>query len=405
MDQPEPRAPAVADLAGGASFRTIAVTMAVLLMGSTLPTPLYQLYRQRFGFSELILTAIYATYAVGNLLALLSLGRLSDQIGRRPVSLAFVGLGALATLVYLAAAGTGALFAARLVSGFAIGLAAGTGTAWLVDTDESPGSVQATLAVSVANFVGLALGPLLGGVLAQYAAWPLHLSYIVYLIMLAVMAALTARSRETVGHRAASLRETSPRPRLDLPPEVRLPFIAPAVAGFGAFALVGFYAALAPGLLAQVLHQTNRAVGGAVVAELFLVAAVAMVATRRTGSRAAMMSGLVLLLPSLALLVLSQALASFATLLVGTAVSGVAVALGYRGSLQVINGIAPGDRRAEVVSCYYVVTFLGNSLPVIGVGAVTALAGPMAAGLAFAATIAAFAVAALIAGRNFVPKG
>jgi hypothetical protein len=72
-----------------------------------------------------------------------------------------------------------------------------------------------------------------------------------------------------------------------------------------------------------------------------------------------------------------------------TLVSGVAGALGYRGSLQVVNRIAPSEQRAELVSSYYVVTFLGNSLPVIGVGVVTTLAGALAASIGFAATIGA----------------
>ncbi|HEY6451581.1 MAG TPA: MFS transporter, partial [Steroidobacteraceae bacterium] len=64
-----------------------AAGIAALYIGSTLPTPLYPLYRREFGFSELIVTAIYASYALGNLAVLFALGRLSDQIGRRPTTL------------------------------------------------------------------------------------------------------------------------------------------------------------------------------------------------------------------------------------------------------------------------------------------------------------------------------
>ena len=47
---------------------------------------------------------------------------------------------------------------------------------------------------------------------------------------------------------------------------------------------------------------------------------------------------------------------------------GVALALGYRGSLQVVNRIAPDDRRAEVVSGFLLACFVGDSVPVVGVG-------------------------------------
>jgi hypothetical protein len=88
-------------------------------------------------------------------------------------------------------------------------------------------------------------------------------------------------------------------------------------------------------------------------------------------------------------------------LLAGTALSGVAIAIGFRGSLQVVNQIAPADRRAEVVSTYLVAGFAGNALPVIGVGVISNLANSTLASLIFAATIVAFAVAAFVIGVKF----
>lgn len=81
--------------------------------------------------------------------------------------------------------------------------------------------------------------------------------------------------------------------------------------------------------------------------------------------------------------------------MVGTTLSGVSGGLGYRGTLQVVNEIAPPDRRAEVASTYYVVCFAANSVPVIGVGLLTSMWGSIQADAAFAATIAAFTVVAL----------
>src|SRR6266700_1690231 len=74
------------------SLPIAAIELAVMFAGSTLLTPMYELYRRAFGFSDLTLTLIYSVYAFGNLTALLLLGRLSDQIGRRWTSLrALVG--------------------------------------------------------------------------------------------------------------------------------------------------------------------------------------------------------------------------------------------------------------------------------------------------------------------------
>ena len=117
-----------------------------------------------------------------------------------------------------------------------------------------------------------------------------------------------------------------------------------------------------------------------------------------------MLTGLTLLLPSLAMLVSAQALHSLSILLVGTVLSGVAGALGYRGSLQVVNQIAPVNQRAEVVSSYLVACFFGNSVPVIGVGVLTALSSSMVADVVFACTIAAFTLAALYTGARYTPR-
>lgn len=387
-----------------AAFMVVAAMMAVMFMGSTLVTPLYALYRHAFGFSEFILTLVYAVYAVGNFVALLIFGRLSDEIGRKPIGLTSLGLASISTLIFLAALSTGWLFWARMLSGFGVGLASGTAAAWLAELDTAEQKSRATLITSSANFIGIALGPLVSGALAQYAPWPLHLSFLVYLAVLAIIGVLVARTRETVEMPRRSWRAVSLRPRLGVPTELRVSFIAPAVTAFATFAVIGFYAALLPTILAESLHQTNVAVGGAVVFELFLVATLVTIVTRQIESRLAMLSGLVMLLPSLALLVLAQVLGSTFILLTGTALSGCAAALGYRGSLQVVNKIAPEERRAEVVSSYYVAMFLGNSVPVIGVGLMTVIASANVSSLVFACVIALFAVGALATGIKYTPQ-
>jgi MFS family permease len=329
--------------------------------------------------------------------ALMFFGRLSDQIGRRRVTFPVIGVGVLSALVFLFAQDVAWLFVARVLSGFAIGLSTGTGAAWLSELYAGRDKSRATLVAIVGNLVGLSVGALMAGLLVQYAPWPLRLVYVVYIVMLIGLALVMRTTPETVEHPVRSLAHASMKPRLGVPADIRSRFIPPAVAGFGGFALFGFYAALAPSIL-QDMHQTNRALGGGVVFELCVVATAAVLVTRRMKSRAAMLAGLALLLPSLVLLVLAQAEASMTWLLIGTAVGGVATALCYRGSLQVVNEIAPGDRRAEVISTYLICCYVGNSLPVIGVGVLSALANPIVASSAFAVTIGLFAVAALFAG-------
>jgi MFS family permease len=156
--------------------------------------------------------------------------------------------------------------------------------------------------------------------------------------------------------------------------------------------------------LGETLHETDPAAGGAVVGELFFVATATVVVLRRLERRTAMLGGVGLLIPSLALLVMVQSLRSMPVLVVGTALGGAACALGYRGSLQVINRIAPADRRAEVVSSYLVAGNVGIAIPIIGIGLTKQLASATTADLGFAIVIALFAILALVTGLKYAPE-
>src|SRR5262249_58726080 len=88
------------------ALTAVASQLGIMFIGAILPTPLYPLYRQAFGFSGVTLTLIYATYVLGNLTALLFFGRLADQIGRRSASLPAVSVGLASTTFLAAAPGT-----------------------------------------------------------------------------------------------------------------------------------------------------------------------------------------------------------------------------------------------------------------------------------------------------------
>jgi MFS family permease len=387
---------------GTAAIVIVASMIGVLFAGSTVPTPLYVIYKQQFGFSQISLTLIYAAYAIGNLVALLLFGRVSDQIGRRRSGIAALIAAMVSALIFLFAHGILSLYFGRILSGLAIGIGAGTGTAWLAELTAEPDKSRGTVIATAANFVGLGMGALISGLLAEHLSSPLQLPFLVYLVALVPASALVWFTHETVSHPMQSIALISLRPRLSVPSQIRAQFVAPAVTGFGAMALVGFYAAIAPSLLAEQLHQTSHATAGAVFLELAGVVALSIVVTQSLSSRIAMLLALALMLPSVGLLVTAQIAASMAVLIVATAVCGVAAGLGYRGSLQVVNQIAPEDRRAEVVSSYFVCGFSGNALPVIGVGVISTLANSTAASLVFAATISLFALLALRFGIKHV---
>jgi MFS family permease len=382
---------------------SVATMLAVMFVGAILPTPLYPLFREAFGFSAVTLTLVYAVYVLGNLVALLLFGRLADQIGRRTTSLPAIGIGIASTIVFAAASSTAWLFVARALSGFSTGLASGTATAWIAETYADRGGGGAARIAAAANFFGCAIGPLIAGVLAQFAAAPLQLPFLVYLALLCIVAATTAFAPETVTARKP-LSEVSLKPRLGVPQDIRLQFVSPAVTGFATFAMIGFYSALIPSLLRDSLHQSAPIVAGGIVFELFLVAAITILTSGRLPSQRASLTALALLPPSLWLLVLAEIAQSLPLALLAAAAGGIAGGLGYRGSLEVINRIAPKDRRSEVVSSYLIALFAGNSVPVIGIGLLAAATDSIVAHVTFAAVITVIAGVAMLTGIKFAPE-
>jgi MFS family permease len=378
--------------------------IASLYVGSTLPTPLYPLYRREFGFSEFIVTAIYASYVIGNLTALLALGRLSDQLGRRPTTLIAFAVLFASVLCFLASSSTAWLFIARALNGLAAGLGAGALTAWIAELEPRHDKARAALVASAGNLAGLGLGALMAGLLAQYGPWPLRMSYAVYLTMMVIIVLLTLAMPEGVKQTVHHASELSLRPRIGVPRNIRLAFIAPAAMAFATFALGGFYAALTPGLLSERLQQHNLAVVGTLVALFFGTGALTAANTGKLSPRPAMLISTILLLIGLAMLVTAEHVRSMVTLLIATVVSGGATALGYRCSLQIINEIAPAEQRAELVSSYLLVCYTANSLPVIGVGLLSLVISAVSAHRAFAVLLAALAVLACAIGWRFLPE-
>jgi MFS family permease len=388
------------ELRGDHALRAVAWMIAALFAGSTILTPLYVVYKQQFGFSQITLTLIYAVYIVGNLIALFLFGRLSDEIGRRRPALVAMTIVIVSALCFLFARGTVALYVGRILSGLAICIGAGTGTAWLAELIADENKSRPTVIATSANFAGLGVGALIAGVLAQFAPFPLRLTFVIYLVALAAVTALVRITHETVAQPAHG-GHLPTRPRLSVPREIRAQFVAPAITGFGAMALVGFYAAVSPSILAEQLHETSHAIAGALFFELAMVVAGTIVVLQNFSSRAATLCALALMLPSVALVVWAQTAGSLAILVIATALCGVAAGLGYRGSLQVVNQIAPADRRAEVVSSYFVCGFCGNALPVIGIGVIATLASATEASIAFAVMISVFALVALYFGAKY----
>jgi len=374
------------------------IAIAALYAGSTILTPLYPLYRTAFGISPLMVTIVYAVYVIGNLTVLFLFGRLSDQLGRRIVTLMAFGLTLASALVFLFASGPASLLLGRAINGFAAGLGAGALTAWIAELEPRSNRARAAVVASAGNLGGLAIGGALSGLFAQYLPSPLRTIFLLYLGVLLITTFLVLRVNETLERKVHALGELELRPRVGVPADIRLQFMAPACMAFAAFAIGGFFSALTPGLITRELQISNVAVIGGIVTLFFVAACLTAALSRSLASWAAMFSGAGCVFPAVALLIGAELLRSMPILALAAAVGGAAMALSYRGSLQVVNEIAPQEKRAEVVSSYLMMCYLGNALPVLGVGLLgTALSPPRAHGI-FALVVAALAVTAIFTG-------
>src|ERR1700712_58387 len=141
------------------AFGLQAAILVTFFAASSAPTPLYGLYEREWGFSSITLTIVFASYVVALLGALLTVGSLSNHLGRRPVLLGALTLEILAMAIFAAADGVGMLLAARLVQGVATGAAMGVLGAGLLELEHPRTPGRGTLINSVAPMAGLAIGP------------------------------------------------------------------------------------------------------------------------------------------------------------------------------------------------------------------------------------------------------
>ena len=356
------------------------------MAGTTLPTPLYGLYQDKFGFSELTVTVVYAVYAFGVIGVLLLAGNASDALGRRPVLLWGLGCAAASAVCFLCATGLGWLYAGRLFSGLSAGLFTGAASAYVMELAPRGGGSRATFVATAANMGGLGCGPLLAGVLAQYAAWPLYLPFAVHLALLAGSAAVLLWLPETVDERRPLSTVRPQRP--SLPPQVRAVFGPAAIAAFVGFALFGVFTSVSPAFLAQSLNVDNHAVSGLVVALAFFASTAGQLAVGPVGLDRSLPLGCAALLAGLALLAGALRWDLLLLVVLSALVGGTGQGLAFRGALSAVADASPPDHRASVISTLFVVAYAGISVPVIGVGVLVGPIGLEGAGLVFIACMA-----------------
>jgi MFS family permease len=361
----------------------------VAMLGTTMPTPLYPLFEQRYGFGALLVTVIFGIYAFGVIGGLILFGNLSDRIGRKPVLLLGLGLSGASALLFLLAGSLVPIYAGRIVSGLSAGIFAGTATAYIIDLAPAGRRRLASFVAVFANLGGLGAGTLLSGLLAQWAADPLRTPFAVDIGLVGVATGGLLLAPETVSRSGFDFRLQ----RLGVPPEVRAVFIRAALAGFSGFAVSGVFGSVAPEFLGLGLHHDSPALAGLLVFVLFVMSVAGQALVVRVPN--ALAAGCGLLVAGVALLAVSLAADSLAALFASAVVGGLGQGVVVSAGLAAIAERAPPDRRGETASSFFVVLYLGLSLPVIAAGVAIHYSSIRSAGIAFCAVTGILGLAVL----------
>jgi MFS family permease len=347
-----------------------AVAAAITFSASgAAPTPLYHEYQEHFGLTPFVITIIFAAYVLSLLLALLTVGSLSDYIGRRPAILAALTVNVAAMILFMTAGSAAALIIARAIQGFANGLAITTLAAIILDTDKE----RAPLLNSFTAFAGLSAGTLGAGALVTFAPAPEQLVFVVLLVLSVLEAAILWFMPETATTKPGAL--ASLWPRVHVPRVARATFAAVTPVNIASWSLGGFYFSLMPSVVRAATGTTTPIVGGLVVATLTLSGAVAVVALRKLAPEKMFLLGIVTLALGVLVTLAGVQYQNVGVMLFGTVVGGTGFGTVFSGTLRSVLPFAEPGERAGLLSAYFVEGYLSFSLPALAAGSLAPIVG------------------------------
>ncbi len=375
-----------------ATTTVMAVIAAMTFSASgAAPTPLYHQYQESFALTPFAVTIVFAAYVLSLLAALLTVGSLSDYIGRRPAILAALTLNAVSMAMFMAANSAAALIAARALQGFATGLATAALGAAILDNDRSRGPILN----SITAFSGLTAGSLGAAILVTYAPDPRQLVYAVLLALSAVEAFVLWSMPETAQPRAGAL--ASLRPHISVPAPARDVLVRLTPLTIASWALGGFYFSLMPALVRVATGVSLPLIGGLVVSALTLSGAISVLALRSVAPGRMLSSGIVALAVGVAITLGGVREQLVSLMLAGTLIAGIGFGAAFSGTMRTVLPLAKTDERAGLLAAFYVEGYLSFSLPAMAAGLAVPMVGLTTAAYVYGTAVIAMALASMVA--------
>jgi predicted MFS family arabinose efflux permease len=379
----------------------VAVAFAILMAFGTAPTPLWPLYEARDGFGSTTVTVAFALLVLGASVSFVCLGHLSDRLGRRRVVVPALAVAMVAALVLTWWTSLSGLLVGRFLNGLGIGLMASTATAYLHDLYERwhPERTDAALpgiVATVANLGGLALGPLVAGVVAQWAGHPLTVAQAGFAVAMAVCLVMALTTPETVDQAPDS---ADPPARFALRPGGQMTFSAAAALAVCSFAMFGLVTSLGAIMLVTKLGITSPLAAGLASFLMFGASAAAQLVLGRMAPRPMSVVGAVLLPVGLLLVTVSLYRPALWLFLVAVVVAGAGAGLLFKSGVAGAAAAAQSRSRAGVLAMYFVAGYLGMGVPAILFSIVSKHVGIGPAMIGFAVVLSAGTAVSVAIGR------
>ena len=347
------------------AFALVAGIVGLALFASATPSPLYADYAARWHFSTPMLTVVFAAYALGALTALLLAGRLSDDLGRRPLLAAGLAVLFAAMLLFALARSVEWLLAARLVQGVATGTILSAAGAALLELEPDGDIGRAGLVNGVSAALGIGTGALVAALLVQDAPDPRVTPFaLLCVLVVGALAGVALLPEPVVRPARPSLRPQRPV----VPAEVRSAFALASAGVVASWSIAGLYLALAPALAVNLLRTDSHLAGGEAVFALGVAAGLGQVVCHSLPPRQATAAGSVALAAGMAGTVASIPADSGALFLAGSVIAGAGWGVAFLGAIRSISAAAPAQHRAGVMAAFYVVAYLALSVPSVIAG-------------------------------------
>ncbi|MEG1767555.1 MAG: MFS transporter [Comamonas sp.] len=353
-------------------FAWVSFAMIVGVMGTALISPLYALYKEAWDLQASDISRIYVIYMGGALCTLLFLGRLPDRVGFRPVMMFGLGMAIIGTFISLIAWDVTSLSVGRLIVGVASSMVTTSATLGLAKLSP-PGNVQRVAMMSgFLIALGFGVGPLVGGVIGQWAPYPLVTTYVPTLV-LAALGMLALAKLELPDN--ASPKDQQPLQWSDVLPKLTWPtgeaskaFALTSSLPFLAFGVFGLYASMSPLFLDKLVPWHGPAVSGTAIALILLMSACTQILAGRMPTHWCGALGLVSLALSNALLMINLWAGSATLFALGVLFTAAGHGMSMLAGMSMVNRIATPANRSGLLSTYLVIGYIGSMVPMLGIG-------------------------------------